>query len=115
MDELVAFTNEEEDLSVTDLLGYLIHRVNYKSDKQTANVWMSTYEQTYLDAKNFSHDDDIAIMHDLTLTKVQMRKLKAYLSEKGIHLPNTADLIESRKELRGAHLKVGIRGEELIF
>ena len=42
-----------------------------------ANVGVPIYEQTYLDAKTFNHDDAIAIMHDLTLTKAQLRKLKA--------------------------------------
>ena len=39
-------------------------------------------------------------MHDLTLTKAQMRTMKGYLAEKGIFFPNTTALIEARAQLR---------------
>ena len=40
------------------------------------------------------------MMHDLVLTKEQLRKLRKYLSHKGVHFPTTNDLVETRKKLR---------------
>ena len=93
--------SSDEDLTVTNLLGYFIHRVNYENDKKIANVGRMMYEGKPIELKtNFTTTDAIALMHDLTLTKQQMRTMKAYMSSKGIHFPNTNELCEARKKLR---------------
>ena len=108
-DQLLAHINaflEEENkecqnpISVTQLLGYLIHRINYMSDKKTAQLGMEIYEQCHLDRNSFSDQDAIALMHDLTLTKAQIRTMKAYLAAKGVFFPNTDELLKSREKLR---------------
>ena len=40
-----------------------------------------------------------ALTQSLKLTKDQMRKMKSYLSSKGVFFPNTNDLLEARKRL----------------
>ena len=61
---------------------------------------MDIYKQEHLKKQQFSSWDAIALMHDLTLTKAQMRTMKGYLAEKGIFFPNTTALIEARAQLR---------------
>ena len=43
--------------------------------------------------------DAVAYMHDLTLTKQQMRTTKSYLASKNVMFPNTNQLLEMRKSL----------------
>lgn len=40
-----------------------------------------------------------ALTQSLKLTKDQTRKMKSYLSSKGVFFPNTNDLLEARKRL----------------
>ena len=54
-------------MSITQLLGYLIHRLNYSKDKKTAAIGMDIYKQEHLKKQQFSSRDAIALMHDLTL------------------------------------------------
>ena len=49
---------------------------------------------------SFSTKDAVAYMHDLTLTKQQMRTTKSYLASKNVMFPNTNQLLEMRKSLR---------------
>ncbi len=44
--------------------------------------------------------DAISLMHDLTLTKTQMRTMKSYLAAKGVFFPNTDELLKARNKLR---------------
>ena len=90
----------ENPMSITQLLGYLIHTHNYSKDKKTAAIGMDIYKQEHLKKQQFSSWDAIALMHDLTLTKAQMRTMKGYLAEKGIFFPNKTALIEDRAQLR---------------
>jgi hypothetical protein len=48
----------------------------------------------------FSIDESIALMHSLTLSKEQMRRLRFLFASKGIYFPTTNELLEGRKKLR---------------
>ena len=39
-------------------------------------------------------------MHDLTLTKSGVRKVKSYLEKKNVHFPNSNELLNARKLLK---------------
>ena len=98
IDEIDYFISEEEDLTRIELLGFLIHRVSYMNDKRTADIGLTLYEKNKLCSTSFTNEDAIALMHDLTLTKSQLRKLKGYLSEKLIFFPNTNEINLGRKK-----------------
>ena len=78
--------NNEEKLTTTQLLGYLIYRINCDKDKKTAELGQKIYKSELVqnDKVSFSPTDAVAIMHDLTLTKQEMRTLKSYLAAKNI-------------------------------
>ena len=90
----------EEQLTNTQILGYLIYRINCNSDRQVSILGMSIFEGKYQKAKKFSSDEVVALLHDLTLTKQQMQTLKGYFSSKDITFPNANQLLDLRKTLR---------------
>ena len=72
--------NCEYPVTITQLLGYLIHRVNYVTDKKTVGIPRDIYKQQHTRKYAFSTKFNlVALMHDFTLTKAQLRVLKAYL------------------------------------
>ena len=95
------FVDQEfPELTVTHLLGYLIHRVNIQSDKKIARVGYEIFKSSIIDTKSFEVEEAIAIMHSLTLSRDQMRKMRNILAGKGIYFPTSNELLEGRKKLR---------------
>ena len=90
---------EENSLTVNQLLGYLLYRINYSSNKKLSNLGFSLYSNNHTETNNFTTRDAITLMHDLTLSKEQVRVLKQCLKEKNVFFPNTNDLLEARKKL----------------
>ena len=88
-----------EKKTLTQFLAYLIHRVNYQNDKKTAEIGMNIFRDQQFQKPTFDENDAIALMHELTLTKYQMIKLKAYLTSKGVYFPNQRNLLVTRKKL----------------
>ena len=89
----------EDDLTMTQLMGYLLHRTHYHIDRNIADLGNHLYNDTY--QHNFYNiDQAIAIMHTLVLTKEQLRLFKNILKSRNISFPNTNDLNEARKKLR---------------
>ena len=93
-------TNECPELHVNQLLGYLLHRVNTQNNKSIARVGNAIFTNHMGTTDIFSIDESIALMHSLTLSKEQMRKLKIFFASKGIYFPTTNELLEGRKKLR---------------
>ena len=87
-------------ITITQLLAYLIYQVNYMTDKKTAQLGMDIYENRHLERNSFANMDAISLMHDLTLTKTQMRTMKSYEAAKGMFFPNTDELLKAREKLR---------------
>ena len=107
MNEIEKLVNEENhshpgiELTSTKITGHILHTLNYQTNKKTARVGQMIYEGKSVNVcPEFSTADAIALMHDLTLTKEQMRKMKSYMQSKGIYFPNTNELLEGRKLLR---------------
>ena len=92
--------DDECELTVTQLLGFLIYRINYVNNREVANLGLSIFEQKVSEKPSFDNLDAISLMHDLTLTKTQMRNVKSYLKQKDDYSPNTTDLLQPRKELK---------------
>ena len=63
------------ELSTTQLLGYLVHRINIQSQKEVAKVGHQLFTESVSATQSFSVDDSIAMMHALTLSREQMRKM----------------------------------------
>ena len=104
-EKVVKFLNnflEEEDnsLTITELLGYLLYRVNYANNKNISMIGSDIFDGTINDKESFSIEESIAIMHQLVLSKEQMRTMQRIMLNKGIHFPNTNELNEARKKLR---------------
>ena len=92
--------NTDSDMTLTQILGYLIYRINYSSNKKIAEIGKSILEENFTNEASFDNLDAIALMHDLTLTKGQMRNAKSYLGQKNIQFPNSNDLLDARKLLK---------------
>ena len=92
------------DVTINQMLGYLLHRLNHQNDKKVAAMGQALFHQEESYWRNgksqFDLSEAIALMHELTLTKEQMRTMKSYLSTKGVVFPNTNQLLEARKNLR---------------
>ena len=93
-------TRECPELSVTQLLGYLIHRINVQSEKKVAKVGYEIFSSSVTNTRSFEVEEAIALMHSLTLSRDQMRKMRNILAGKGIYFPTSNELLEGRKKLR---------------
>ena len=105
-DELLKYIDDRAqrefpELSTTQLLGYLIHRINLQSNKSVARVGHELFQESATSLLSFSHEEAVALMHSLTLSRDQMRKMRHLLATKGIHFPTSNELLEARKKLRG--------------
>ena len=86
---------------LTQFLGYLIHRINYMSAKNIAEIGKNIFCGERKEEKTiFDENEAIGLMHELTLAKYQIIKLKVYLTSKGIYFPNQCDWLTARKNLR---------------
>ena len=83
---------------LTPFLGYLIHRVNYPNDR-------NIFRDQQLQKPTFDENEATALMHELTLTKYKMIKLKAHLTSKGAYFLNQHNLLVARKKLHLPILK----------
>ena len=54
------------------------------------------------DASSLDVNEAVALMHYLTLSREQMRKMRHVLASKGIYFPTCNELLEGRKRLRPA-------------
>lgn len=104
-DNLIAYIDkyiEEEcpELSRNQLLGYLLYRNNIQTNKSIAEVGCSLLDNTFYNQDSFTKVEAISLMHSLTLSREQIRKIRFILISKGIHFPTTNELCEARKVLR---------------
>ena len=95
-------TDCDGELSVNQVVGYLLIRENRQSNKDIAAVGQNLYDENaaHINAC-FSIEDAIALMHWMPLTREQMRQIRWFLRARGVDLfPTTNDLIDARKKLR---------------
>ena len=88
------------ELSLNQLLGYLIFRTNRQSEKNIASIGLKLFEKTFTENNEFNTDEAITLKHNLTLSREQIRKVRHTLTNKGIHFPTINELLEGRKKLR---------------
>ena len=90
----------EYTITVTELAAYIIKRENCQGKKPLANKAQEILDGVLgINEKSFDLNEALALMHSLTLSKDQMRKLRIALCSKGIHFPTTNELLEARKKL----------------
>ena len=104
-DDLILYINEYvekecPELSTTQLLGYLVHRINIQKKKDIAKIGHQLFTATAASGQSFEIDEAISMMHELVLSKEQMRKMRQLLGRKGIYFPTSNELLEGRKKLR---------------
>ena len=88
------------DMSLNQLLGYILFRENRQNNKEIADIGWTLYKDTLDVGQSFSIDDVIALKHNLTLSRDQIRKLRYMMMEKEITFPTTNELNKARKNLR---------------
>lgn len=91
---------ELPDINFNQFIGYLLYRHNTQDNKDLAKIGMDIFKNNYKSVQTLNIDDAIALMHSLTLTKEQMRKLRYLLISRGIVFPTTNQLLEARKKLK---------------
>ena len=65
---------------------------------------------------SFPLDEAIALKHNLTLSRDQIRKVRSILVGKGVHFPTTNQLLEARKKIRRVvSLKLGGKGVKVDY
>ena len=109
------------ELSLNQLLGYILFRENRQQNKTVADIgWQMYQNEVDTEHQSFTIPDAIALKHNLTLSRDQIRKIRYVLQKRKIHFPTTNELNEARKKLRpsvfsvleGKRVKVSY--EELI-
>ena len=88
------------DMSLNQLLGYILFRENRQNNKEIADIGWKLYKDTLNEGQSFSIDDVIALKHNLTLSRDQIRKVRYMMIEKEITFPTTNELNKARKNLR---------------
>ena len=111
LDAIEKFIKEEEEIferskdktvpliTKTKLLGYLLQRVNYKDNRKMSEIGTKFLNGQEVGVSDFDVVDSITLMHDLVLSKEQVRIVRKYLMKKGIYFPSTTTLLEARKKL----------------
>ena len=91
-----------QPFTIRILLGYLLYRTEYHSgDKKLAELGMKIMnDQDITEPHTFDVTDAVTLMHDLTLSKEQMRVMKNYINSKGMYFPNTNQILQYRKKIK---------------
>ena len=101
---------------MNQLLGYLLFRTNRQSEKDIASIGFKLFEKTLGNNNEFNIDEAIALKHNLTLSREQIRKIRHTLTNKGIYFPTTNELLEGRKQLRPpVESTLGTKGVKVSF
>ena len=93
-------SGSENKVTVTRFMGYLLHRSSFMKNKKISDIGMEIFREGKIKNVSFDVSEAVALMHELTLTKYQIIKLKAYLTSKGVYFPNQKELVKHRKTLR---------------
>lgn len=88
------------ELSLNNLLGYILERENKQGGKDIATIGSQLFNDSFELYEPIDLEDAVTLMHSLVLTKEQMRKMRIFLSKKGIHFPTTNEILRARKKLR---------------
>ena len=92
---LQKFTEDEgHSLAITEVLGYLLHRVNYQTNRDITNIGSDIFN-VYKNKCSYNKDEAIAIMHHFTQSKEQLRTMKHIMESKRLNFPNTNELNEA--------------------
>ena len=99
VDALESFVEKDGNLSIAQLLGYLLYRTQYIRNRKLSDLGNELFNEEYTN-KEFDLNEAIAMIHSLVLSKEQQRLMKRILKSKNINFPNTNDLLDARKKLR---------------
>ena len=98
--EKLQSTAVDNNLSINQLIGYLLYRVNYHSNRTFAETGQTMEENgDFTATAKLSVNETIAMQSYLDLSKHDLRLLKAILDDK-VHVPNTTDVLHAKKCLR---------------
>ena len=98
--EKLRSTAVDKNLSMNQLIGYLLYRVNYHSNRTFAEIGQTMEENgDFAATAKLSVNETIAMQSYLDLSKYDLRFLKAILDDK-VHMPNTTDVLCVKKCLR---------------
>ena len=90
--------DEGHSLTITEVLGYLLYRVNYQTNRDITNIGSDIFNVSK-NKCSYNKDEAIFIMHHFTQSKEQLRTMKHIMESKRLHFPNTNELNEAWKKL----------------
>ena len=99
VDALESFVEKDGNLSIAQLLGYLLYRTQYMKNRKLSDLGYELFNEEYTH-KDFDLNEAITMIHSLVLSKEQQRLMKSILKSKNINFPNTDELLDARKKLR---------------
>ena len=88
------------NLSINQLLGYLLLRENRKSSNACSKIGRDIFMKKEEETTVFTPLEAVSLMHALVMSKEQTRKVKDFLAIKNVEFPTTNDLLPVRKSLR---------------
>ena len=87
----------DNNLSMNQLIGYLLYRVNHHSNLTLAEIGQTMEENgDFTATAKLSVNETIAMQSYMDLSKHDLRFLKAILDDK-VHVPNTTDVLRVKK------------------
>ena len=92
--------HEFPELTINQLLGYLIFREKRQTNKVVSEVGKKLFEETLSENDAFTTDEEIAFKQNLTLSREQIRKTRHVLQNQKLHFPTSNELNAERKKLR---------------
>ena len=107
-------------ISLNRLLAYLLLRENIQSEPSIAQIGKDIYSEQIIKTTSFSPLEAVSLMHNMVLSKEQMRRFRYFLAQKNIEFPTTNSLLPVRKSLRPQTFPVldgkgrGVEYKELV-
>lgn len=86
--------DEGHSLTITEVLGYLLYRVNYQTNRYITNIGSDIFNVSK-NKYSYNKDEAIVIMHHFTQSKEQLRTMKHIMEFKRLYFPNTNELNEA--------------------
>lgn len=76
--------------------------MSYQHNRDIANIGNGIFNNVYMSKFSYNEDEAVVIMHQLILSKEQIRTIKHIMESKDIYFPNINELNEVCKKLTQA-------------
>ena len=90
-------TDDQEEFTINNLLGYLVKRANYHSDPKVAVIGKALEENQPFDQGHFEVDEAVALAQHLELSKEKQQILRNWMGKVNVKLPGDKTMLKTRK------------------